>query len=780
MGAGVEQRDSEQDTKKGHPKLRADIPPCSHKFSKGQMEALAAICNTFVPSLPLEASGLAQNADNAEEILAKSKLDGISAFYRLDAVEADVPDKVARLFAQRMKDFPLFLIGAGLWLLSTYLGTFLMCGLLCRSSRFPFVHRFPDMSFAKREMVLHNWAHSFIPSLQKIYKLCKGYTLFCFYTKVGADGCNPCWNAIGYARPAAELPKANESVPRPLEGKVLDAELAGADALRSFLAAGGFSPLDEASLSQLRALSTQDESGKTIVGVRCDAVVVGSGSGGGVAAGVLASGDQKVLVLEKGLYFARDDLSLLEYPSMANMYEGGGVLATDCGAVNLLAGATVGGGSAVNWAAAFQTPPHVRLEWAQELGLPLFASDEYQRAMDAVCSKGEVHCSCQQESFQNAALRKGCEHLGVDVGTIPRNVRGQHACGFCNFGCSKGEKLATSETWLVEATGRGAVILSNCRARAVLHRENSSFASPKQREAVGVVAAVGDILVYIEARATVVSCGSLNTPPLLLQSGFQNRNIGRHFHCHPVIMGWGYFPEGTGPRGTVYDGPIMTAVSKQLANWDSKTSAYGSLIEVPILHPGSFAGIVPWTSGSAHKEMMRKYSRTAHFIVLCRDQGGGRVMLDKNRKTTKILYKVQPADATNLLEGLELGLRALVAAGAVEIGTHHVDGHTLDTSSSTPEQLDQYIRREVALASQSFAKKDLSYPVSSAHQMSTCRMGADPESSVVDGGGEAWEAARLFIADASVFPTASGVNPMVTVQSIAYCTAHSVLQKLRA
>ncbi|BFI25674.1 long-chain-alcohol oxidase [Marchantia polymorpha subsp. ruderalis] len=779
MGAGVAQGDSEQNTMKGHPQLRDDGVPCSHKFSHGQMEVLAAICNTFVPSLPLEASGLDPNGDNSEEILAKCSMDGISAFYRLDAVTADVPDKVARLFAQRMKDFPLLLIGAGLWLLSTYLGTFAMCGLLCLSSRFPFVHRFPDMSLAKREMVLLKWAHSRIPSLQKIFKLCKGYTLFCFYSKVGSDGCNPCWNAIGYTGPAAELPQGDEPGPRPLEGKVVDAEAVGAEGLRSVLGAGGFSPLDEAALARLRALAAQDEAGKTIVGVRCDAVVVGSGSGGGVAAGVLASGGQKVLVLEQGQYFARDDLSLLEYPSMANMYEGGGVLATDCGAVNLLAGATVGGGSAVNWAAAFRTPDHVRREWAQGLGLPLFASDDYDRAMDAVCAKGAVHCSCELESFQNAALRRGCQRLGVDVATIPRNVRGQHACGFCNFGCSKGEKLATSETWLVEATARGALILSNCRARAVLHRATSTSTSAKDREAVGVVAAVGDILLFIEARATVVACGSLNTPPLLLRSGFRNRNIGRHFHCHPVIMGWGYFPEGTGPRGTVYDGPIMTAVSKHLANWDSDSRAYGSLLEVPILHPGSFAGIVPWTSGSAHKERMRKYARTAHFIVLCRDQGAGRVMLDRNGQSTKILYRVQPVDAPNMLQALELGLRSLVAAGAVEIGTHHVDGHTLDVLSSSREQLDDFIRREMALASQSLAQKDLSYPVSSAHQMSTCRMGADPESSVVDAGGEAWEAARLFIADASVFPTASGVNPMLTVQSIAYCTAHSALQKLR-
>ena len=40
--------------------------------------------------------------------------------------------------------------------------------------------------------------------------------------------------------------------------------------------------------------------------------------------------------------------------------------------------------------------------------------------------------------------------------------------------------------------------------------------------------------------------------------------------------------------------------------------------------------------------------------------------------------------------------------------------------------------------------------------------GADPDSSVLDPGGQCWEVAGLYAADGSTFPTPTGVNPMIS------------------
>jgi len=67
----------------------------------------------------------------------------------------------------------------------------------------------------------------------------------------------------------------------------------------------------------------------------------------------------------------------------------------------------------------------------------------------------------------------------------------------------------------------------------------------------------------------------------------------------------------------------------------------------------------------------------------------------------------------------------------------------------------------------------------SAHQMGTCRLGNDKgAASVLNPHGETWEIKNLFVADASTFPTASGVNPMITTEATAYVIAHNVADRL--
>jgi choline dehydrogenase-like flavoprotein len=54
-----------------------------------------------------------------------------------------------------------------------------------------------------------------------------------------------------------------------------------------------------------------------------------------------------------------------------------------------------------------------------------------------------------------------------------------------------------------------------------------------------------------------------------------------------------------------------------------------------------------------------------------------------------------------------------------------------------------------------------------AHLVGGCRMGADPDRSVVRADHRAWEVPNLFIADGSVMPTQGSANPALTIMALA-------------
>ncbi|CAN1306354.1 Long-chain-alcohol oxidase FAO4A [Linum perenne] len=99
---------------------------------------------------------------------------------------------------------------------------------------------------------------------------------------------------------------------------------------------------------------------------------------------------------------------------------------------------------------------------------------------------------------------------------------------------------------------------------------------------------------------------------------------------------------------------------------------------------------------------------------------------------------------------------------------------SIDLRGVGEEEFERFVKEESRRP-----MRGLGTQLGSAHQMGSCRMGIDPAVSAVKENGETWEVEGLYVADTSVFPTALGVNPMVTVQAIAYCTGISVLDRLR-
>jgi choline dehydrogenase-like flavoprotein len=63
------------------------------------------------------------------------------------------------------------------------------------------------------------------------------------------------------------------------------------------------------------------------------------------------------------------------------------------------------------------------------------------------------------------------------------------------------------------------------------------------------------------------------------------------------------------------------------------------------------------------------------------------------------------------------------------------------------------------------------------HQMGTCRMGDDPNNSVVNRYGQIHDIDNLYVADGSLCVTGGGFNPALTIMALGYWVGKHIVEK---
>lgn len=569
---------------------------------------------------------------------------------------------------------------------------------------------FTRMDSERRERVLQAWATSRIGLLRAGFQTFKRLALFLYYSKPDqATGTNPNWPNIGY--PGTVDPP---STPKPIK------------------------PLQ----------ITQDTA------LEADAVVIGSGAGGGVVAAELAAAGHEVLVLEKGGYFNEADFDGQEMKAYRDLYEKMGILVTRDVSVVVLAGSTLGGGTTVGWTTSLATPRHVLEEWHRDLGLSWSLGAEWEAGLQSVWERLHVNVEESQPNRQNQALIDGCEALGYRWRAVPRNVHDCQGCGYCGLGCRFGAKQGTLVTYLQDAYDHGARFAVGCHVDRV---------TIENGVATGVEASVNGHSLCVRSRLVVAAAGAIHTPALLIRSGLSNPNIGRHLHLHPVSAAFGIYDEPI----ESWSGHTQTAACNE---FETLGDGYGFVMEVPPAHPGLLALGLPWRDGRAHKDLMREAAHIAAFIAIVRDRDSGEVRVDRWGRPV-LDYTVSSYDARHLVRGAQEAMRLHAAAGAHTVGG--ASNNLSPLSLRGGGELENHLGR---IASRGVVKND--FGVFTAHQMSSCRLGGDPTRAPVNPDGETYDVKNLFVADGSALPSAPGVNPMITIMTVAHRTAQAIKSRL--
>ena len=493
--------------------------------------------------------------------------------------------------------------------------------------------------------------------------------------------------------------------------------------------------------------------------LNADVVVVGSGSGGGVIAGVLAQAGLDVVVLEAGGHYEEHNFPPHELEALRALYWRGGFTPSADGNISIAAGATLGGGSTVNWTNCVLPPDRLRREWAEEHGLKDVDSPAFDAHLSAVTERISATPDCSDDNGPNSRMVQGAEALAWSHKRVLRNA--DTACydpataGHMGYGDRSGSRQGTLNTYLLDAVAHGARVLVRCGARRVLTRGGKA-------SGVEAVLADGDqeLAVTVKADTVVMACGALETPALLLRSGIGGPAVGRNLHLHPATGMIGIFPQ----EQRSWWGPPHSAIVDEFADIED---GYGFLIEGVHYGTAFAGGTMPWHRGRDHKVLMSRSANSSVLLTLLRDRGSGRVAVDDKGDAVVTHPLDDPLDQANMRKSVAALARLMETAGA---------GAILDTVNTRRvmwrrgEPLDRFLLDSAAVP--------LRLPhrvVATAHQMGSARMGQDPQTSVADPEGQLHDTPGVWIGDTSAFPTASGVNPMLTCMALARRTAHAIL-----
>jgi choline dehydrogenase-like flavoprotein len=484
---------------------------------------------------------------------------------------------------------------------------------------------------------------------------------------------------------------------------------------------------------------------------RCDAVVVGSGAGGAAAARVLAEAGLEVIVLEEGGYHDALTYSRDAVDALTTLYRDGGLTACDGRPpIALPVGRAVGGTTVINSGSCFRTPPDVLRGWRDEHGIQW--ATELEADFEALERDLDVVPVDPSAAGRNADLcRAGADAIGASNGPIPRNTGGVNCCGACPTGCALDAKRAMHVSELPRAVRAGARIRAGVRVERVALTGGRASGVVARRVAGN--GRDGDGAPYrVEARAVVLAGGALGTPELLLGQGIGGAHVGRHLRIQPACWVGARFP-GQDVRG--WDGVMQ---SWRVDEWLDRR-----LFLEATFTPLAFGAHWLRGAGQRWKERVARYGELAIIGVHLSDRSEGRVRLD-GKGHLRLRYSLTREDADTLRFGIARAAQIHFAAGAEEV--YPQLGGIGALAPGGESALEGGLFSPSALRLEAF------------HPMGTARMSARAGESVVDPAGAVHRLPGLYVADASVLPTALGANPMLTIMACARRIARGLAERL--
>ncbi|GAB3546653.1 GMC family oxidoreductase [Spirosoma fluminis] len=504
---------------------------------------------------------------------------------------------------------------------------------------------------------------------------------------------------------------------------------------------------------------------------RVDAIVIGTGAGGAPLLARLAKAGLKVVALEAGKHWKPIDDFPTDERAQSKLFWNDERLSAGNDPLpfgNNNSGTGVGGSTLHYTAYTPRVQPddlHIRTEFGVGEDWPVDFNEiepYYDEIEHFLGVSGPAHYPWGPARKQAYALgplsingagqlmERGCKEVGLktspaanaalSAGYYQEGVGHRSACtnrGFCQAGCNIGAKASMDVTYIPLAIHYGAEI------------RPESFVTQLVKDSSGRISEV----VYTRngkeerqrCRYVFLCAGTVETPRLLLMNGLANTSgqVGRNIMAHTALQIWGEFDEDVRP----YKGIPGAIISE-----DTHRPAYADFAGGYLLQS---IGVMPVTYISQLVRARKLWGQELKRAALAYNHVAG----------INILGDCLPYEHNFLELSDEKDNR-----GLPKPRIYFSNGENEKRMTAHADN----IMRDIWAAAG--AKHVWAFP-RNAHVIGTCRMGHDPDRSVVNAEGQSFDIPNLYISDNSTFPSALSVNPALTIMALSLRTADRFLAR---
>lgn len=371
------------------------------------------------------------------------------------------------------------------------------------------------------------------------------------------------------------------------------------------------------------------------------------------------------------------------------------------------------------------------------------------------------------------ALKRAGERIGLPIvrgrrANLTRPLRGRaacHYCGDCGSGCTTGSFFNAAMHLLPEATATGRLkIISNAVAARIT-------VDPKTGRADGVQYFHRHTKAERHVRAKVVVLGAssvdstrilLNSKSAIYPNGIGNASgvIGKYFTEQFRFHVTAFMPHLYG-RETTHDSGIggEHIYLRRFNHSDGRKRDYARGFGMQFWGSGCQAGAgwarqMPGFGGDFKKEVLKRYPALVQLHP----------------------YGEIPPREENRIEVDESRLDAY----GVPLPRIHLS-YSDNEKKMSEEMYDtvEALMREARAEPFDYQRGQWDGPGSAIHEHGTCRMGADPKNSALNGFNQMHAVRNLFVVDGSSFPSATEKNPTLTILAVAWRATDYLAEQLK-